>query len=242
MEVANEYPGARAALKAMIQFLSMDLEGSKQISSNLGTSISAFASAIDALTNEENICRMQKATEAIALVIDRLSEICIDASATDDFVMLDEATVEVLQEAVPLIPEEKREEHKEIITPKQGENAKNIAISVLCQIITWILMITLVQSVSIDEETKEIMREQVAVGWEQAAIAQEQLDAEKERNDIERQKVELSDKLFEKIDELIEYVKQDRIGFSDSVNVIKDEENVIVDSKDTVVDGTSCSN
>lgn len=126
METVSKYPGAYAALEALARFLAAEPENQNQVSKNIEKSLSAFAAAIDALTNEKNIRRMQNSAKAISAMIDRLSELCIDTSTSDDFVVLDEATVEILQEAAPLIPEEKRGEYKEIVTPKKGESKKSL--------------------------------------------------------------------------------------------------------------------
>lgn len=154
-------------------------------------------------------------TASLFALIESVRELPIDELQEESYISVPEEKLEPLREMAQLVPEEKREEFQKIIAPEEGKKPKIITLENLYKIAMLVLtIITLIRPVSIDGETKQIMREQNEIG-------QRQVEINLERNEIERQKAASLDKLAEGFMEFVEYVKETGICVSKQVDTIQ---------------------
>lgn len=159
---SDYYPGIVPTIMAIKDILAQNIETVIVGYNSVAQTFSAIADTIGKLMSEEFSESMLQSIEAINTVLNSWSSaLCDDTKDVQDCITLDEKALESLQEVIPFFPEEKQDEFQEAITPKFGERTKELSVQMICQIITWILMILSLLSSVPDSETKDIMREQI---------------------------------------------------------------------------------
>lgn len=166
--------------------------------------------------------------DSVSALIKKLDELSFDELPAEPYISVPEEKLEPLRNMAKFVPEEKREEFQEIIAPETNKKTKIITLENLYKIVMLVLAIlALITPVSLDDETKELLREQNEIGLERNEI-------ELERNSIEYQKAESLDKIAESFMDFVEYVKESGICIPEHINAVPDDADTLPDSIDVL--------
>lgn len=190
--------------------------------------LSGFQELLDSTTKilTENYAELL--TASLYALVESMAGLPIDELQAESYISVPVEKLEPLLEMTQFVPEDKQEEFQEIIAPERGKKSKIITLENFYKIATLVLAIlTLVRPISVDDETKEIMREH-------NEINQRQVEINLERNEIEHQKAASMDKIVYALTDFFEYVKESGICIQKQTDVTLDDIDFAVNNIDAI--------